>query len=211
MSAQPTTRPHRVFWLDPRFAIGILLVAASVVGVWAVVHTADRTTTVLAAASAIAPGDRVTTSDLRRVQVRLGDSGKRYMTAERMPAAGVVVTRAVGPGELLPVAAVGDADSVTSARVVLSVRGPLAASVIAGSVVDVWSAAAIDGGGFGPPAVLAEKAAVVRVVADDGMVRTGDGVSVEVQVPRRSLPAVLQAQANGDAVSVIAAAAQAGS
>lgn len=195
-------RGRRRAWFDPRFAIGILLVAGSVGGVYAVVSAADNTTTVYVASGPLAAGDRVTVADLTPAHVRVAGAGRHYLTDERMPAAGVLVTRAVGAGELVPLSAVGRAGSATSTRVVVTVRGTLPASVGPGAVVDLWSAERLEHDGYGPPSVLAGAVTVVRIVDATGIV-TADTVSVELQVPRRVVAAVLQAQANGDALSVV--------
>lgn len=203
MSSQASPgRGHRRAWFDPRFAIGILLVVASVAGVYAVVTAAERTTTVYVASGPLAAGDRVTAADLTAAHVRIAGAERRYLTDERMPHAGVLVTRAVGAGELVPLSAVGRAGSTSSTRVVVSVRGALPASVAAGVVVDLWSAERLERDGYGPPVVLAGHVTVVRLVEAAGLV-TDDTASVELQVPRRTVAAVLQAQANESALSVV--------
>lgn len=206
MATQTATgRARRTFWFDPRFAMGILLVAASVGGVYAVVAAADHTTTVYAASSALTAGQRVTASDLTRTEVRLGSVDKHYLSVDRLPKDGLVVTRAIAPGELVPVSSVGTLEGTTTASIVLSIHGALAASIVPGAVVDVWSASELDHGSYGPPAVLAASSTVVRLVRGEGIVATSDSVSVEVQVPRAKVAAVLQAQANGDVVSIVPA------
>jgi hypothetical protein len=202
-------RGRRAAWFDPRFAVGILLVAASVGGVYVVVSAADHTTTVYAAPGPLAAGDRVTAGDLVAAHVRVAGADRHYLTEQRMPEAGVVVTRAVGAGELVPLSAVGRVGSATSTRVVVTVRGALPASVGPGVSVDLWSAERLEHDGYGPPAVLAGTVTVVRLVDATGIV-TADTVSVELQVPRRTVAAVLQAQANGDALSVVPASTPVG-
>lgn len=201
MRSQATGRRRRRLF-DPRLAVGILLVAASVGGVYAVVSAADRTTTVYAASGPLAAGDRVTAADLTPTRVRVGGVESRYLTSDRLPHAGVLVVRAVGPGELVPLSAVGSVASTMSTRLVVSVRGALPASVGPGAVVDLWCAERLERDGYGPPAVLAGGVTVVRLVDSDGIV-TENTVSVELHVPRRAVAAVLQAQANGDALSVV--------
>lgn len=205
MATQDATgRARRTFWFDPRFAIGILLVGASVGGVYAVVSAADHTTTVYAASSALAAGQRVTASDLTRTEVRLGPVDKHYLSVDRLPKDGLVVTRAIAPGELVPVSAVGTLEGAKTASIVLSIQGVLAASIVPGAVVDVWSASELEHGSYGPPTVLAGSSTVVRLVTGEGIVATSDSVSIEVQVPKAKIAAVLQAQANGDVISVVA-------
>ena len=98
----------------------MLLVAGSVAGVLAIVSAADDSITVLAAPAALAPGDRVGESDLEVRSVRLDLSADRYLVPGDVPAEGVVVTRAIGAGELVPVDAVGEVDGERLAPLVLS-------------------------------------------------------------------------------------------
>ncbi len=164
--------PARAFLLDPRLLIGVLLVAGSVAGVLAIVSAADDSITVLAAPAALAPGDRVGESDLEVRSVRLDSSADRYLAPGDVPAEGIVVTRAIGAGELVPVDAVGEVDGVRLAPLVLSVEGALAASVEPGASVDVWAAQAVDGG-FGEPGVVVTGALVVRLVETRTIVTGG--------------------------------------
>lgn len=199
-----TRRRSLPFAFDPRLAVGLGLVIASVVGVYLVVAAADRTSQVYAAASDLAPGDRVTADDLEVRDVRLDGLGS-YLVPGDLPAAGVVLTRVVSAGELVPSAAVGDRDGVRMTSLVLSVDGELAASVGPGSTVDVWSAREAESGRFEAPAVIVGDATVVRLVHEDTLVAAGATTGVEVLVPKARLARVLEALANGDAISVVPA------
>ena len=196
--------PARAFLLDPRLLIGVLLVAGSVAGVLAIVSAADDSITVLAAPTALAPGDRVGESDLEVRSVRLDSSADRYLVPGDVPAEGVVVTRAIGVGELVPVDAVGEVDGERLAPLVLSVEGALAASVEPGASVDVWAAQAVDGG-FGEPAVVVTGALVVRLVETRTIVSGGGVTGIEVLVQRTRIAAVLAAVANDAALSIVPA------
>jgi len=191
-------------WFDPRLAIGLALVVASVAGVTAIVTTADRTSAVYVARSALAVGDHVDAGDVNLAHVRLGASETRYVTPGRLPRAGLLVTRTVQAGELIPVGAVGTraGESVTS--VVVSVRPALAESVVAGSVVDVWAAKKTGPSQFAPPDVLVPAASVVRIIAPTGLMAATDGQSVEILVPKSMVGPALESVANGDVVSVVA-------
>ena len=134
--------------------------------------------------------------------VRLGSADGKYLTRSDVPKAGVVVTRAVAAGELIPLSAVGSVAGLSVASVVVSVHGELPQSVSAGTVVDLWSAHEMEHGVFGPPAVLVDSATVVRVISPDGLV-AGNGHSVELLVSRSKTAAVLEAVANQDAMSVV--------
>ena len=196
--------PRRTrFRFDPRFAIGLALVAASVAGVSAIVANADRTTAVYAARGALAVGDRILASDLVTTQVRLGVADTLYVTPGRVPADGLVVTRTIAAGELVPASAVGTRSGESVTNIVVELQGKLAASIGPGSVVDVWSSRQTDRGLFGPPAVLVGEAAIVRLVESAGFMAADGGLSVELLVPKAKVAAVLESVANGDAIAVV--------
>jgi flagella basal body P-ring formation protein FlgA len=204
-TATSKERKPRSFWFDPRFAIGIALVVVSVLGVLGIVATADSSVQVFVARSALVPGDRVDAGDLLATSVRLGDLDAKYLRAADVPSGGLVVTRAVSAGELVPASAVGARAGVRVASVVVAVQGTLPKSVVAGAVIDLWSASRGEDRSYGPPAVLASSVTVVRVIASDGMVSARDGDSVELLVPRNRIARVLQAIANEDALSLVPA------
>lgn len=197
---------RRPLAFDPRLVIGLALVAASVAGVVAVVSAMDETTEVLSAAEPLSPGDRIGSHELVVVDVRLATAAGHYLVPGDVPEEGLVVSRAVGEGELVPLDAVGSSDGLRLASLVLEVAGTLAASVQPGSLVDVWAARELEGGRFGPPAVIASGATVVRLVESDSIVSGGEATAVEVLVPTSRVARVLEAAANSDAVSIVPAA-----
>ena len=125
-STVPGERAPRSRWVDPRFGIGVALVLASVAGVVALVSSADRTVPVWSARDAISPGDTVTTDDLVLRKVALGESVRLYLGDSAVPDAGVIATRAVSAGELVPVSAVGHVallySEVIANRVIAAIR-----------------------------------------------------------------------------------------
>jgi len=200
----PAQRRRR-FWFDPRFAIGILLVVASVGGVLSIVSSADASTQVYAARDAIAPGDRIDADDLVAVSVRIDQSGELYLAPGDVPDEGLVVVRSVGDGELVPTSAIGSAAGLRLASVVVTVNGQLPESIAPGAVVDLWAASQQDSSSFGPPSVIVTGATVVREVESEGLVASGDVSSLELLVPRSKVARVLEAIANEDALSAIPA------
>jgi hypothetical protein len=197
-------KKRRSFSIDPRLLIGLLLVGGSIAGVVALVSAADKTVVVLAARDALAPGDRVQVADLEAVDVRLAAVGE-YLAPGDIPPEGVVVARAVGEGELVPASAIGSVDGLRLTSLVLSVGGQLAASIDAGSTVDVWAAHEGESGEFGPPSVVVPGATVVRLVLSESVIAGGETTAIEVLVPKARVARVLQAVANGDALSVVPA------
>lgn len=202
-ATSPTSRRPR-FWVDPRFALGLVLVVASIVGVSLVVAGSDRTIAVYAARAPLAVGDSLEAADLVETRVSLGVADSLYLTPERLPAEGLIVTRTITAGELIPASAVGNqaGESVTS--IVLDLRGRLSEGLTAGSIVDVWSAAPTEAGGFGPPSVLVGQAAIVRILEPAGLIQSDGAKPVEVLVPKDKVAVVLEAVANEEALSLIA-------
>ena len=200
--ARVAAAPRR-FWFDARFGIGVALIIGSVAGVVGLVTSVDRSSEVWAARQSLVPGDLVDADDLVLRKVRLGESGALYLARDTLPADGLVMTQAVAAGELVPGSAVGAAEGVSVASLIVPVAGRLPRSVGAGSVVDVWSAQEQTAGTFGPPAVLVDSATVVRIVEDDGLIVDGAEVGVEVLVPRNDIAPVLEAIANHSSMSLV--------
>jgi len=198
-----TDKRRRSFWLDPRFAIGLLLVAVSSIGVVSLVAAADTSIEVLTARGPLAPGDLVTAADLIATSVSVGETRSLYLTAAGLPAEGVVLTRPVAAGELVPASAVGSVAGLHLTSVVLSLGSQLPASVAPGSRVDVWSAREIANSTFGVPVVLVPSAIVVRIVDDEGIIVGAARATVEVLIPRFSTARVLDAVANGASLAVV--------
>jgi hypothetical protein len=150
-ASPPARRAARPGWRDPRFAIGLVLVALSVVVGVRVVDGRDDTTPVLAAARPLVAGQRLGPDDVAVVEVRFAAAGDadRYLPAGSGGSLGAdgalgalegtVVTRGVGTGELVPRAATSatqDADVQVPLAVPL---GRVPSTVQVGSSVDVWA------------------------------------------------------------------------
>lgn len=197
----PRPRPRR-FWGDARFLLGIVLIAASVAGVWLVVGASRQTAPVLAAARTIVPGEALSSSDFRAVEVALGSAGEAYLAPHTL-VDGAVATRVVEEGELVPAVAVGPAEDTRVTTVVVETAADVPAGVAAGTRVELWSAPPLEQpGGFDAPRILIPDATVAEVLRDDGVVG-GRGVSVELVIPRADVADTLAAVAGGAALSVV--------
>ncbi len=199
-------RSTRRFWFDPRFAIGLLLIVASVAGVLTIVSSADSSIRVLSARDALAPGDRIDADDLVVANVRLSGVDELYLLPGDIPDDGLIVTKSVAAGELVPASAVGSAAGLRLASVVVALGTQLPAAVVPGSTLDLWGSAKEETNSYGPPTVLVSGAIVVRLIETEGLVVGGDGASLELLVPRLRVARVLEAIANQDALSVIPSA-----
>ena len=199
LSETRATRLAQARWRDTRLLLGVLLVLVSVVlgarllggdhgrvRVWAVTHD-------LGAATPLTRHDLVATS------VDLAGATGQYLSAGQDPD-GLVVTRPVGRGELLPAAAVGRPSDTPQRRVVIEVDRVGVAGLTKGRVVDVYAVRDSGGDASPPPAELV--LAGVTVAED---VRSGGGTfggsgttaGVALLVDRGDVPALIDAVAHG--------------
>lgn len=200
-SAERTARRYR----DPRLLIGLMLVTVSIGAVVGIVALADEGEEVLAAPRLLVEGERVDLDDLEPRRVVLGVDGHGYMTAADIPEAGIVITRTIGAGELVPLSAVGDERGPRSTTIVVTLSTALGATVRPGDQLDLWAAPAEEAGRFGAPSVIASGTQLVRTVAVDGIVTGGEAGRIEVLVAGRDVARILFALANGDALSAVPA------
>jgi hypothetical protein len=144
--------------------VGLVIVAVSVLTGARLLAGADDTVTVWAAGSDLAEGAVLGPQDLVPSSVRFGseDLSARYLSAADVPE-GMVLTRDVAAGELLPrqAVAVGAAEEVAELPIALA-SDAVPAGLRAGELVDVWVTP--------PPEADGERRAVrvleqVRVVA----------------------------------------------
>ncbi len=187
-------------WMDPRLAIGIVLVLASLTGVWLVVQQSTRTEAVWSATRTLLPGETIAEGDVEQTPVRMPQTRERYLEGSTDPV-GLVVAAAVGEGEAVPRRAVGQAASADRAAVVIDVDGALPRAVRAGTLVDVWTAAPTQEG-FAPPEVLVDDAIVVGVLEDEGLLASAEA-QLELLVPLDQTAPLLEAMSNEHALSVV--------
>jgi len=196
--------PARRFRADPRFIIGLVLVAAAVVGVWLLVATATRGTSVYLAKHTLVAGDRITADDLTVAEVRIGGAADRYLDADEAVADGAVARATVRAGELVPRSAVGSSAPAGIGRVVLRVAGPLPSAVRVGDQADVWATAQTRSGTTGTPHQIAADVTVAAVTKADGVVAS-DVVAVEVAAPSADVSGLLAASAGDDTINLVVA------
>lgn len=193
---------------DPRLGVGVVLVAGSVaLGGWAV-EQADRTVQVYVAREVLTPGETVGDEQLSVTAARLPSSGSGYLLADDPLPTGLVATRTVGQGELVPAAAVAAGESLDTRPVSLLVQGSLSNGVVPGALVDLWSTPtpAPSGRGTGDPVepvLVAQGLRVADVREEDGLFSGAAASAVEVLVPRDELPSVLRAVAGDGKITLV--------
>lgn len=140
MSSLPTPTARRLTkpsWKDTRLLIGILLVLLSVVVGALAFRAADDRVGVWAATGSLTPGETISESDLKRVDVQLGDGAATYVRSDQALPEAAVVDRALRPGELLPRSAVVSPLDLEVQRVPVRVDPVSLTNVTKGSRVTV--------------------------------------------------------------------------
>ncbi len=197
----PVAPRRRTPWGDARFLLGLLLVAVSIAGVWFVVASARDTVPVYAAERTLVPGQELTSDDVRIVDVALGQVSTAYIASDALPT-GIVATRTIQAGELVPAAAVGPAAGVRTTSIVIDSSVDVPASLAPGHVVEVWESPLLEHGVYDAPRILVADATVVSVTRDESMIG-GGAASLELVIARADVAATLAAVAGGSSLSVV--------
>ena len=208
MARRPERSERGALRLDPRLVIGIVLVAGSTTGVWALVSGLDDTRRGLRRAR---HGDARHPHRRRRPRGRVGAPRRDAPTATSSPGdvpdGGLVVTRTVEAGELVPDSAVDEVDRTglasrrraqprcrcraASARARRSTCGRRASSSAARSNRRPCWSRTPRSPASGSPRAWSSPA----------------GASVELLIPREKVAALLEALAAGDAIDLVPARA----
>ena len=128
----------RARWLDARLLLGLLLVLLSVVVGAKVFADADQRVQVWSVTRDLGADTPLRGEDLQARSVSLDEATGRYLSAGE-DLEGLVLTRPVGRGELLPVSAVGRSDATAKRRIVIEVDRVGVAGLLKGRVVDVYT------------------------------------------------------------------------
>lgn len=196
------SRRRPAFWADIRFVIGIVLVLLSVAGVWLIVSSAGRTTPVLQANRTIVQGEALVSADFQVVEVGLGQLTDGYLAPQDLEP-GLVASRTLTEGELVPTTALGEAESSRTTTIVVESSTGIPAGVAAGTMVELWQAPPReDGRSYDAPRILVGDVIVSSVVEAEGMLDS-DATTVEVVIDRADVAEVLTAITGGSVLSVV--------
>ncbi|MEJ1091139.1 SAF domain-containing protein [Microbacterium istanbulense] len=196
------SRPRRAYFVDVRFIVGIVLVIASIAGVWALVAASRQTTPMLQATTTIVVGEALDSEDFQVVEVGLGTLTDDYLAPQDLEA-GMVASRTLARGELVPTASVTDADSARTTTIVIPSAAAIPAGVKEGTVVELWQAPLKeDGRSFDTPRILVADAVVATVAESEGML-SQERTDVEVVIDRADVASVLEAMTGGAAISLV--------
>lgn len=196
------SRPRRALFVNVRFIVGVVLVIASVAGVWTLVAASRQTAPMLQATRTIVVGEPLSADDFRVVDVGLGALSETYLAPQDL-GEDLVAARTLEAGELIPVNSVTDAASSVRTTIVISSAAAIPAEVGPGTVVELWQAPLQeDGRTFDAPRILVADAVVGKVVEGDGMLAQ-ERSEVEVVLARSDVSDVLAAMTGGAAISLI--------
>ena len=173
-------------WRDLRLWLGLGLVVCSMLAGAYVLSAGERSITVWRAATDLAVGDA---PQVEAVWVQLEDSAAAYLPATSAPVGRMRVP--VAAGALLPVAAVGAAQTSTGRLVTVPVDSMHAPVGLApGDVVDVW-ATSDDMSNPAPPTLVLAQAHVQAV--DRENVGVGGEIPVVLEVDRTQTAQIIAA------------------
>lgn len=195
-----TTSPpsRRSFLTQPwvRTAIGLTLVLGSLAGVLGALNTRAETTTVLVAGETLVPGVQIVPENLSPVRVPLHAIFADYLT-ESDRGAVLYVTGPIERGALIPRSSVSvnPPSDDTVVTLALSIGQP--AWLSPGATAELWVSPVDTGNTHTEPFVLSPRVLIVAVSFEEGFAANSATSRVEVAVPRRDLPGVIHAIANG--------------
>ncbi len=154
-------------WRDPRLAVGIVLMSASVILGVRVVDAADDTVPVWSVQEDVSAGSPLTASQLTARHVHFdGDDARLYLSADAALPRGMVLDHDVSAGELLAVSSLRLETDTSAAELPLAVSsGSLPADLAPGDLVDVWVTP--DPAEPGPTSAAAEVLSEVSIVSLD--------------------------------------------
>lgn len=196
-------RLRKPSWKDPRLLVGILLVCVSIVGVIALVESADKTVGVYAAREDLPVGAEIAEHNFRIVPVQLGDAEGAYRTAAEGLPDDAVAQRLISAGELLTASGIGPADALDRKPVGLTIEDPLPAGTAAGDRVDVWVSPRGEGNKFGEPELLLDGAEIYDYTEEDSALGATQSTRVFVLVDDENLPALIAALSNEAKIAVV--------
>jgi Flp pilus assembly protein CpaB len=189
-----------------------LLILISVVIGARLVAASDHSEPVWVATHDLAAGTEVTSADLTKSKVHLDGDGGRYVTAKVPVPAGYVLTRPVGRGELLPVAALARPGDVSAYRLVTVQVAPLhlPPHLATGDRVDLWVTPRAVGNQSAPARLVYDGAVVQAVNAEShGLTAATADTAVVLHVPPRAVSALIAAIHGGDVDLVLVPPGQA--
>ena len=205
--SEPARRLRKPGWRDPRLIVGILLVVVAVAGVLTLLSVQNKTVPVYVANQDISMGEKVESTGLDIVDVRLDSVQDHYLTAQEALAEGLQANTLIRSGELVPLASLGGSDPQGRKPLSVELSKDLPVAVAVGTRVDVWAAErGANSTTFEDPKKLLETVEVSAIHELDSGFGGTSGQVVELLVSDEDLPDMISALANEAQLTVVFAA-----
>ncbi|MFM6939390.1 MAG: hypothetical protein ACKOUD_02065 [Rhodoluna sp.] len=183
------------------FALGLLLIAVSAIGVWWTVESNNKTNEYLIAAQAVSSGSTVSSSSFRAVKMNLEGSSDLYLKPGDLPPSAFLLVN-VEAGQLIPKNLVSTAVIDARKPVVVTSKMPLPSTVKAGDFVDVWVSKATSNNVLLPSVQLVLGAEIVEIVEGGGLM-SDQSQQVQILVPAESVAPIVDAVSTKSALSLV--------
>lgn len=166
----------------PRYLLGLILIITSFISAFLISSASDRTITVWASSTDLAPGKIIEEKDITPVKVRLLSNAEQYLDAS-VEIVGTSVVRKIGAAELIPSFALSPQVDTSLQRVPIQVERLMSpVGLGAGDLVDI----------YGIPNQLASQSGVVSELIlesvgieeiDDSARELGGALGITLLVP----------------------------
>lgn len=122
----------------PRYLLGLILIITSFISAFLISSASDRTITVWASSTDLAPGKIIEEKDITPVKVRLLSNAEQYLDAS-VEIVGTSVIRRIGAAELIPSFALSPQVDTSLQRVPIQVERLMSpVGLGAGDLVDIY-------------------------------------------------------------------------
>ncbi len=166
----------------PRYLLGLILIITSFISAFLISSASDRTISVWASSTDLAPGKIIEEKDITPVKVRLLSNAEQYLDAS-VEIVGTSVVRKIGAAELIPSFALSPQVDTSLQRVPIQVERLMSpVGLGAGDLVDI----------YGIPNQMASQSGVVSELIlesvgieeiDDSARELGGAIGITLLVP----------------------------
>jgi hypothetical protein len=133
-----TTIRESLLLFTPRYLLGLILIITSFISAFLISSASDRTITVWASSTDLAPGKIIEEKDITPVKVRLLSNAEQYLDAS-VEIVGTSVVRKIGAAELIPSFALSPQVDTSLQRVPIQVERLMSpVGLGAGDLVDIY-------------------------------------------------------------------------
>jgi len=195
----------RGVWRDPRFVIGIVLIAASVLGCVLLVSQARGGIAVYQTTRAVAAGEPLDATNTHVVSAR--PESDAYLPEGALHEADVAA-RSLGAGELVPAGAVTSAADVDHRRLLVTVSTGLPDSAGPGDGLELWFVPSARAGVGAAeedtsPRLVSDSVTLIRIGEAATAIGSAGGMRLEVRVPVEDLADVLAATGGDGSLTAV--------